>query len=74
MKLCFNAGPEPMEEYFASRYKRRIERLKSLPRFVFLKNTEFGNAPRLEMSMSDGLYDGKPYKAGGQNHEIFHCN
>jgi hypothetical protein len=53
-----------MEEYLASRYKQRKERLKSLPSFVFLKNTEFGNAPRLDMSMSDGLYGGKPYKPG----------
>ncbi|MBW2098654.1 MAG: hypothetical protein JRG77_07605 [Deltaproteobacteria bacterium] len=60
-----NKKPTPaMQEYFASRYKQRIERLKSLPSFVFLKNTEFGNAPRLQMSMSDGLYGGKPYKPG----------
>jgi hypothetical protein len=41
-----------------------MKRLTELPRIVFLKNTEFGNAPRLDMSMSDGPYNGNPFKAG----------
>jgi hypothetical protein len=52
------------ETYLAARVRRRLGRLGAMPSFVFLKNTEFGNAPRLEMSMSDGLYNGKPFKAG----------
>ncbi len=52
------------ETFLAARARRRLERLGAIPSFVFLKNTEFGNAPRLDMSMSDGLYNGKPFKAG----------
>ena len=47
---------------------RRMERLKNLmdtvPALVFLENVEYGNAPRLNMSLSDGPYRGKPFKAG----------
>jgi hypothetical protein len=48
--------------------RQRLERLKNLmdtvPAIVFLENVEFGNAPRLNMSLSDGPYKGKPFKAG----------
>ncbi len=47
---------------------RRLERLKNLienvPAIAFLENVEFGNAPRLNMSLSDGPYRGKPFQGG----------
>lgn len=57
-----------LEQYLAERQQRRLKRLgvvmANAPAIVFLRNTEFGNAPRLNMSLSDGPYDGKPFKAG----------
>ncbi len=48
--------------------QRRTNRLKKLstvaPAIVFLENTEPGNAPRLNMSLSDGPYRGKPFTPG----------
>jgi hypothetical protein len=54
------------QAYLSQNWKRRQQRLKQLvgKPIVFLENTEFGNAPRLNMSLSDGPYDGKPFKAG----------
>ncbi len=54
--------------YLRACAERRRARLAgarvSVPAIVFLKNTEFGNAPRLNMSLSDGPFNGKPFKAG----------
>jgi len=59
-------------EYDRACLKRRQERLAKLcvtvPAILFLENTEFGNAPRLDMSLSDGPYRGKPFKAGAAIH------
>ncbi len=43
---------------------RLANAMVAAPAIVFLKNTEFGNAPRLNMSLSDGPFNGKPFKAG----------
>ncbi|MHC4249839.1 MAG: HzsA-related protein, partial [Planctomycetota bacterium] len=62
------AGAGDEDAYLESCRLRRRKRLKrlleSVPAIVFLENTEFGNAPRLNMSLSDGPYDGKPFRAG----------
>jgi hypothetical protein len=50
--------------WFRQRAATRAARLRDLPAVVFLENTEFGNAPRLNMSLSDGPYRGKPFRAG----------
>ena len=48
----------------AVRRQRLKHLIKMAPAIVFLENTEFGNAPRLNMSLSDGPYRGKPFKEG----------
>ena len=58
------AGADYLQDC-ASRRQRRLASLsKLMPAIVFLENKEFGNAPRLDMSMSDGPYKGMPFKAG----------
>lgn len=65
---------EKMDLYIQLCKKRRKLRLKRLitmsPQLLFLENTEFGNAPRLNMSMVDGPYKGKPFKAGASIHML----
>lgn len=59
--------PEAVDQtYFDQCRIRRQKRLKQLmgQQIVILENTEFGNAPRLDMSLSDGPCRGKPFKAG----------
>lgn len=56
------------QSYIAFCRDRRILRLEELiqnsPEIVFIENEEFGNAPRLNMSMVDGPYKGKPFTPG----------
>jgi Tol biopolymer transport system component len=49
---------------------RLAELIKNSPELVFLENKEFGNAPRLDMSMTDGPYRGKPFAAGASIHQL----
>jgi len=60
-------GMQPEETtagWLEQRERLRQKRLAKLSPVVFLKNTEFGNAPRLDMSLSDGPCNGCPFKAG----------
>ncbi|TKG94189.1 hypothetical protein EYV94_12950 [Puteibacter caeruleilacunae] len=63
-----------MKAYLELCKERRSQRLKGLIKdaseIVFLENTEFGNAPRLNMSMVDGPYKGQPFKAGAAIHKL----
>lgn len=67
-----SAPPGDAAAYEQRCLARRQERLSKMcsmvPAILFLENTEFGNAPRLDMSLSDGPYRGKPFKAGAAIH------
>jgi hypothetical protein len=65
-----DVGAPELGTYLRGCGERRRTRLggamATVPAIVFLKNTEFGNAPRLNMSLSDGPYHGNPFKAGAR--------
>ncbi|MEI7947374.1 MAG: hypothetical protein WCJ02_11790 [bacterium] len=55
----------PYLQQCTQRREQRLAKMSvAIPAVIFLENTEFGNAPRLDMSLSDGPYRGKPFKAG----------